>query len=139
MVHHSGELPKLNYSRFINEKLGYVYGYLANVFAEVKGITIQQFIIIHKIYRVKELLIYGELNLTEISYKLHYSSLAHLSNQFKKITALTPFFHKQIMYRRKQNLKILWQASAKFNFLIFDSEIIANLNRRFMQHNLFEY
>jgi AraC-like DNA-binding protein len=107
MVNYSDELPKLNYSRFISEKLGYVYAYLANVFAEVKGITIQQFIIIHKIERVKELLIYGELNLTEISYKLHYSSVAHLSNQFKKITGLTPSFYKQLKYKRKQYLEIL--------------------------------
>lgn len=107
MIHYTDELPKVNYSDYIGEKLGHDYTYLANVFSEVKGITIQQFIIIHKIERVKELLIYDELNLTEISYKLHYSSVAHLSNQFKKITGLTPTFYKQLKDKRKQNLEDL--------------------------------
>ncbi len=84
MIHHSDELPKVNFSEFLSERLNYDYTYLSNIFSEVKGITIQQYIIIHKIERVKELLLYDELNLTEISYKLHYSSVAHLSNQFKK-------------------------------------------------------
>jgi AraC-like DNA-binding protein len=105
MIHYSDELPKVNYSDFISEKLGYDYTYLANTFSEVKGITIQQFIIIHKIERVKELLLYDELNLTEISYKLHYSSVAHLSNQFKKITGLSPSFYKQLRKKRKVNLE----------------------------------
>ena len=95
----------MNYSDYVSEKLGHDYTYLANMFSEVKGITIQQFIIIHKIERVKEMLIYDELNLTEISYKLHYSSVAHLSNQFKKITGLTPTFYKQLKNKRKQNLE----------------------------------
>jgi len=85
MIHYSDESPKMNYSDYISEKLKYDYTYLSNLFSEVKGITIQQFIIIHKIERVKELLLYDELNLTEISYKMHYSSVAHLSNQFKKV------------------------------------------------------
>lgn len=105
MIHYSDELPKVNYSDYICEKLGYDYTYLANAFSEVKGITIQQFIILHKIEKVKELLIYDELNLTEISYRLHYSSVAHLSNQFKKITGLTPTFYKQLKNKRKQNLE----------------------------------
>ena len=105
MIHYSDELPKVNYSDYVSEKLGHDYTYLANMFSEVKGITIQQFIIIHKIERVKEMLIYDELNLTEISYKLHYSSVAHLSNQFKKITGLTPTFYKQLKNKRKQNLE----------------------------------
>jgi AraC-like DNA-binding protein len=100
MIHYSDEAPKINYSDFISEKLNYDYTYLSNLFSEVKGITIQQFIIIHKIERVKELLFYDELNLTEISYKLHYSSVAHLSNQFKKITGLTPSVYKQLKVRR---------------------------------------
>lgn len=94
MVHHSGEMPKVNYSDFISKKLNYDYTYLSNLFSEVKGITIQQFIIIHKIERAKELLCYEELSLTEISYKLHYSSVAHLSNQFKKVTGLSPTNYK---------------------------------------------
>ncbi len=105
MIHYSDELPKENYSEYISKKLEYDYTYLSNIFSEVKGITIQQFIIIHKIERVKELLMYDELNLTEISYKLHYSSVAHLSNQFKKVTGLSPSFYKQLKEKRKGNLE----------------------------------
>lgn len=105
MVHYSDELPAQNYSDYISEKLGYDYTYLANTFSEVKGITIQHFIIIHKIERAKELMLYNEMNLTEISYKLNYSSVAHFSNQFKKITGLSPSFYKQLGQRRKQNLE----------------------------------
>ena len=101
MIHYGKELPKVNYSDYISEKLGYDYIYLAHTFSEVKGITIQQFIIIHKIERVKEFLHYDELNLTEISYKLHYSSVAHLSNQFKKVTGLTPSGYKQLKDKRR--------------------------------------
>jgi AraC-like DNA-binding protein len=100
MIHYTDEIPKLNYSEYISEKLNYDYTYLANIFSEVKGITIQQFIIMHKIEKVKELILYNELNLTEISNKLHYSSVAHLSNQFKKITGLTPSFFKHMKYKR---------------------------------------
>jgi len=107
MIHYSDELPKVNYSEYISEKLGYDYTYLSNIFSEVKGITIQQFIIIHKIERVKELLLYDELNLTEISYQLHYSSVAHLSNQFKKITGLTPSYYKNLKKMRRKNLEDL--------------------------------
>ncbi len=105
MIHYSDEVPKTNYSDYISQKLDYDYTYLSNVFMEVKGITIQQFIIIHKIEKVKELILYDELNLTEISYKLHYSSVAHLSNQFKKITGLSPSVFKQLKNKRKSNLE----------------------------------
>jgi AraC-like DNA-binding protein len=105
MVHYAEEMPKVNYSDYISEKLGYDYTYLANVFSEVKGITIQQFIIMHKIERVKELLLYDELNLTEISYRMHYSSVAHLSNQFKKVTGLAPTYFKNLKNQRKKNLE----------------------------------
>lgn len=108
MVHYNEEVPKVNYSVFISEKLGYDYTYLSNIFSEVKGITIQQFIIFHKIERVKELMLYDELNLTEISYRLNYSSVSHLSNQFKKITGLTPSFFKQMKKIRKENLENVW-------------------------------
>jgi len=101
MVHHTDEMPKINYSDYIAEKLDYDYTYLSNIFSEIKGITIQQFIIVHKIERVKEYLIYDELNLTEISYKLHYSSVAHLSNQFKKVTGLTPSNYKQLKDKKR--------------------------------------
>jgi len=107
LIHYSDELPRVNYSDYISKKLGYDYTYLSNIFSEVKGTTIQQFIIINKIERVKELLLYDELNLTEIAYKLHYSSVAHLSNQFKKITGLSPSFFKQLKQKRKGNLENL--------------------------------
>ncbi len=107
MIHYTDELPLVNYSDYISKKADYNYTYLANIFSEVKGITIQQFIIIHKIERVKELLIYDELNLTEIAYRLHYSSVAHLSNQFKKVTGLTPTFYKKLKEKRKMNLEDL--------------------------------
>lgn len=105
MVHHTDEQPKVNYSDFISEKLNYDYTYLSNLFSEVKGITIQQYIILHKIERVKELLCYDELSLTEISYKLHYSSVAHLSNQFKKITGLSPTHYKQLKDKMRNTIE----------------------------------
>jgi len=105
MVHYSDELPLINYSDFISEKLHHDYTYLSNIFSEVKGITIQQFIIVHKIEKVKELLMYDELNLTEISYKLNYSSVAHLSNQFKKITGLSPSHFKLLKDKRRSPIE----------------------------------
>lgn len=107
MIHYSKDMPKVNYSDYISEKLGYDYTYLANTFSEVKGITIQQYIINHKIERVKELLLYEDLNLTEISYQLHYSSVAHLSNQFKKITGLAPSYFKSLKNKKLKNLEDL--------------------------------
>ena len=105
MVHYSDELPKTNYSDYISEKLNHDYTYLSNIFSEVKGITIQKFIINHKIERVKELLLYDELNLTEIAYLLNYSSVAHLSGQFKKVTGLSPSYFKQLKKKRKSKLR----------------------------------
>lgn len=105
MVHYTDEVPKVNYSEYISEKLHHDYTYLSNIFSEVKGITIQHYIIMHKIERVKELLLYDELNLTEIAFILNYSSVAHLSNQFKKITGLSPSFFKQMKYKRNKNLE----------------------------------
>lgn len=107
MIHHTDELPVMNYSNHISEKLQYDYTYLSNLFSEVKGITIQQYIIINKIERAKELLLYDELNLTEISYKLHYSSVAHLSNQFKKVTGLSPSQFKQFRNRKRNTIEEL--------------------------------
>lgn len=107
MIHYEDEVPKVNDSDYISDKLGYDYTYLSNTFSEVKGITIQQYIILHKIERVKELLLYDELTLTEIAYKLHYSSVAHLSNQFKKITGLTPTYFKELKEKREKNLEDL--------------------------------
>jgi AraC-like DNA-binding protein len=111
MVHYSDELPKVNYSDYISEKLHHDYTYLSNIFSEVKGITIQQFIIIHKIERAKELLLYDELNLTEISYKLNYSSVAHLSNQFKKVTGLSPSHFKQLKDKRRNPIEDIGNAT----------------------------
>jgi AraC-like DNA-binding protein len=105
MIHYTDEVPKVNYSDYISEKLNYDYTYLANLFSEVKGITIQQFIIIHKIELAKELLLYNELTLTEISYKLHYSSVAHLSNQFKKVTGLTPSHFKKMKDKKRSPIE----------------------------------
>jgi AraC-like DNA-binding protein len=107
MIHYSDELPTLTTSVFISEKLGYNYTYLADLFSEVTGTTINHFIILHKIERAKELLMYDELNLTEIAYKLNYSSVAHLSNQFKKITGLTPSFFKHLKRKRRTPLEDL--------------------------------
>ena len=105
MVHYEDEVPKVKNSEYLSEKLQYDYTYLANLFSETTGTTIEQFIIIHKIERVKELMIYDELNLTEISYKLNYSSVAHLSHQFKKITGLTPSFFKSLRHKKRTPLE----------------------------------
>lgn len=100
MIHDADELPEINYSEYISKKMQHEYNSLAAMFSEVKGITIQQYIIYHKIERVKELLLYNDLNLTDISFKLHYSSVAHLSSQFKKITGLSPSFFKELKQKR---------------------------------------
>ena len=105
MVHYTDELPKVNYSDYISEKLQQDYTYLSNIFSDVKGITIQQYIINHKIERVKELLLYDEMNLSEIAYLLNYSSVAHLSSQFKKVTGLSPSYFKQLKKRKKSKLR----------------------------------
>ena len=107
MIHYDDELPNVKYSVYISEKLDHNYTYLANLFSEVKGITIEQFIISHKIERVKELIIYDELSLTQISCLLNYSSVAHLSKQFKKVTGLTPSFFKHLKVRKRLNLEDL--------------------------------
>lgn len=101
MVHYTDELPKINYSDYISNKLGLDYTHISKIFSEVKGITIEQFIIAHKIERVKELLLYDELNLTQISYIMNYSSVSHLSKQFKKVTGLTPSFFKQLKDKKR--------------------------------------
>jgi YesN/AraC family two-component response regulator len=103
LVYYSIDQPKMNLSDFLSEKLNYDYTYLANLFSENQGTTIEHFYLSHKIERAKELLIYDEFSLTEIAYKLHYSSVAHLSNQFKKMTGLTPSNYKHLrIQRRKQ-------------------------------------
>lgn len=103
-VHYSQEPLTVNFSEYLSQKLNYDYTYLANLFSEVQGTTIEKFLIAHKIERVKELLVYNELNLTEISYRMHYSSVAHLSAQFKKVTGLTPSHFKQLKNKRRSML-----------------------------------
>jgi AraC-like DNA-binding protein len=104
-VHYTDDQFKINLSDYLSEKLNHDYTYLSNLFSEVKGTTIEQFYLSHKIEKVKELLVYDELNLTEIAYKLHYSSVAHLSNQFKKITGLTPSHFKDLKHKRRSTLE----------------------------------
>lgn len=105
MVHHSNSLIKTNFSVFLSEKLNYDYTYMANLFSEVQGTTIEQFIISHKIERIKELIIYGEENITEIAWRMNYSSVAHLSNQFKKATGLSPSHFKQLKDKRRSPIE----------------------------------
>jgi AraC-like DNA-binding protein len=107
LVHYSEEPLRVNFSVFLSEKLNHNYTYLANLFTEVQGTTIEKFIIGHKIERVKELLVYNELTLTEIAYLMHYSSVAHLSAQFKKVTGLTPSHYKQLREKRLDMLENL--------------------------------
>ena len=105
VVHYSEEPLTVNFSIFLSEKLQHDYTYMANLFSEVQGTTIEKFIIAHKIERVKELLVYNELNLTEIAYQMHYSSVAHLSAQFKKVTGLTASHFKQLTVKRRNMLE----------------------------------
>jgi len=105
LIHYTEDQLKINFSEYLSQKLNYDYTYLSNLFTEVQGTTIEKFIIFHKIERVKELIVYDELNLSEIAFKLHYSSVAHLSNQFKKITGLTPSHFKQLKEKRLINLE----------------------------------
>lgn len=99
-VHYNDDQIRTNLSDYLSEKLNHNYTYLSNLFSEVKGTTIEKYYLAHKIEKVKELLAYDELNLTEIAYKLHYSSVAHLSNQFKKMTGLTPSHFKNLKHKR---------------------------------------
>ena len=113
MVHHSDEQIKTNFSIYLSEQTNLNYTYLSNVFRTENNMTIQQFIITHKIERIKELLLYGELNLSEISYKMHYSSIAHLSNQFKKITGLSPSKYRLLDVIHRIPLEDIGKALAK--------------------------
>ena len=105
LVHHADQPLVVNFSVYLSERLNHDYTYMANLFSEVQGTTIEKFIIAHKIERVKELLLYNELNLTEIAYLLHYSSVAHLSAQFKKVTGFTPSCFKQLKVKRRMLLE----------------------------------
>jgi AraC-like DNA-binding protein len=105
MVHHSEQVIKINFSSYLSEKLKHDYTYLANLFSEVQGTTIEHFIISHKVERIKELIIYDELNISEIAWKMNYSSVAHLSNQFKKVTGLSPSHFKQLKDKRRSPIE----------------------------------
>jgi AraC-like DNA-binding protein len=105
LVHYSEDPLTTKFSEFLSHKLNHDYTYLANLFSEVQGTTIEKFLIAHRIERVKELLVYDELTLTEIAYQMHYSSVAHLSNQFKKVTGLTPSHFRQLKNKRRNMLE----------------------------------
>lgn len=105
MVHHSDEIIKINFSDYLSTKLHHDYTYLANLFSEVQGTTIEQFIISHKVERIKELIMYDELSISEIAWKMNYSSVAHLSNQFKKATGLSPSHFKQLKIKRRSPIE----------------------------------
>lgn len=110
MIHHTDVEAKINFSDFLSKKLGHNYTYLANIFSEVQGTTIEQFVILHKVERIKELILYGELNITEIAWKMNYSSVAHLSNQFKKMTGLTPSHFKQLKNKKRNPIEDIGNA-----------------------------
>jgi AraC-like DNA-binding protein len=105
IVHHREEDMKINFSHYLSEKLDYDYTHLANIFSEASGTTIEQYMIAQKIERIKELITYDELNITEIAWKMNYSSVAHLSNQFKKVTGLTPSHFRKIKENKRQTLE----------------------------------
>ncbi|MEN9611134.1 MAG: hypothetical protein RLZZ628_1948 [Bacteroidota bacterium] len=107
VVHHTDDGLKTNFSTYLSEKLYHDYTYLANLFSEVQGTTIEQFMIAHKVERVKEYILYDELNITEIAYKLNYSSVAHLSNQFKKVTGMTPTQFKQLKEKTRDPIETI--------------------------------
>ncbi len=107
MVHYADEFPKVNFSNYLSEKLGYDYTYLSNLFTEVKGATIQEYIIMHKIEKAKELIMYNEMSIADIAFTLNYSSAAHFSTQFKKVTGLTPSFFKKLKKQRESDLEDL--------------------------------
>lgn len=107
MIHSSDKVETENLSVYLANKLDLNYNYLSELFSKTKGITIEHFVILHKVERIKELIMYDELSISEISYKMNYSSVAHLSNQFKKITGLTPSFFKQLKNKKRVGLDIL--------------------------------
>ncbi len=105
IIHHSKEFDKrLNISDHLAKELSMDYSYLSNLFSSVEGITIEKYMILQKIEKVKELLVYDELNLNEISFQLGYSSVQHLSSQFKKVSGLTPSYYKKIKDHKRTSL-----------------------------------
>jgi len=106
-IHYTEEFQSMNFSTFLAEKMHQDYHKLAEIFSKTKGVTIEHFMILHKVERIKELIMYDELNISEISYKMHYSSVAHMSKQFKQITGLTPSFFKSLPKKKRSNLEDL--------------------------------
>jgi YesN/AraC family two-component response regulator len=104
LVHHQDNDVKINLSDVLSDKLHHDYNYLSNLFSEVEGTTIEKYFIAQKVEKVKELLVYDELSLSEIAFRLNYSSVAYLSNQFKKVTGLTPSHFKQIKEDKRKPL-----------------------------------
>ncbi len=107
LIHHSDDNIKTNLSHYIADKLNYDYTYLSNLFSEIEGTTIEKYFISQRIEKVKELLVYNELSLSEISDRLGYSSVAYLSNQFKKTTGLTPSYFKSLKENKRKNIEEL--------------------------------
>jgi AraC-like DNA-binding protein len=105
MIHYQDEEPKMNFSDYLTGKLHYDYTYLSNLFSEIQGITLEKFIITHKIERVKELIIYDELSIKEIAWNLHYCSVSHLSNQFKMITGFSPTHFKNLKIKKRSPIE----------------------------------
>ena len=104
-VYNTEDKPTIKFSAILSSELNHSYTYLANFFSEIEATTIEQYMIGLKIERIKELIIYGELNMTEIAWKMNYSSVAHLSNQFKKVTGLTPSHFKQMKDKRRSPIE----------------------------------
>ncbi|MEO5912366.1 MAG: AraC family transcriptional regulator [Pelobium sp.] len=106
-VFHSKEANAINLSKQLSDQLNYDYNHLSTIFSEAEGITIEKYFINQRIERVKELILYDELSLSEIAYQLGYSSVSHLSNQFKKVTGLTPSFYKSLKENKRTNIEEL--------------------------------
>ncbi len=104
LIHNSDDLPKMTFSEYLSEKFHQDYSALSKLFSEVQGVTIEQYVITQKIEKVKELLVYDELSLSQIAHQLHYSSVSHLSKQFKKVTGLTPTHFKQVKENKRTPL-----------------------------------
>jgi AraC-like DNA-binding protein len=106
-VFHTKEANATNLSKHLSDQLNYDYNHLSNIFSEAEGISIEKYFINQRIERVKELILYDELSLSEIAYQLGYSSVSHLSNQFKKVTGLTPSFYKSLKEHKRTNIEEL--------------------------------
>ncbi|MBP9134200.1 MAG: helix-turn-helix transcriptional regulator [Saprospiraceae bacterium] len=107
LVHYQDNDVKTNLTELLSNSLHHDYSYLSNLFSEVEGTTIEKYLIAQKVEKVKELLVYDELTLSEIAFRLNYSSVAYLSNQFKKVTGLTPSYFKQIKADKRKPLDMV--------------------------------